>query len=152
VEGAPDVVPIGGSVRLCSLRSLARSLGLSEQETWPLLEKLRVPVVVVRETTYFNLPALEFVLYVLTQFGGPGWSGRAIDPETVGAGDTEATRLDMEIVARVFGHLEREAILERCRATGQQLRKALQRAAKQARSVRRPKKTRASRNTIRQGT
>jgi hypothetical protein len=72
----PDSLPIGASARLCSLRAFSRELRLPEVEARNLLASMHVPLIHLGgRTEYFNVWALEQIIFALTEIGSGGWDG-----------------------------------------------------------------------------
>jgi hypothetical protein len=124
-----DVIPIGASVRLISVSSLARELHATVDETLSFLQEIDVPVVKIihDENLYFDLWSLECVLRLVSAPYGPGHPKRGEWPPKSKNMYREAAihhiiRL-MERVGRYYTNRTREALKARCKTLARDIRK-----------------------------
>jgi hypothetical protein len=132
-----DAIPIGGSVQLRSVHSLAREVGLSQEDTAALLTDLEVPILRVQgtregdSTLYFDLWSLEVALRVRLSPGGPGfgWPPKsaadlAVDEDQPGVALDQILYLLNE-VSKYYGKMTRNALKRRCKSLAKQIHEEL---------------------------
>lgn len=130
VMGCPDHIPVGYSVKLVSVPSLARAIGIEDQQVLDLLEGLGVPIFCPKlgGVPYFNLPSLEIVLFKLLRPGGSGYRGHwkvtPVVDALEGIWDDMKLRKEYQFVAEHYGVMDRAAIRDHCEKIANRLRGA----------------------------
>jgi hypothetical protein len=121
-----DFVPIGWAVRLASVQSLAHAFRVNSDVACNLLTRLRVPLIQMGQTAYFNVPALEARLYYLLRPGRKDIIRRRTQPSGL-AGLLEGSRFRQEwqAVARLYYDLSKEQTRKRLQEAANLLRQGL---------------------------
>jgi hypothetical protein len=120
-KGGADFLPVGWAVRLSSVQSLAKELGISKAFTIRALKALDVPVWSPGDgpTAYFNLPSLEAALYAFLRPGQFQWPlGRKAPIEPLTGVELVS---EMEHVARYYHHWTAQAMKRRLKRLARHL-------------------------------